>query len=164
VRHFDLIILGGGAGAFGAAIRANDLHAKAAMINQGLPLGGTCVNVGCVPSKTLLWAAEVLHVTKQHGVPGIDRSPSFRSFATSGPRPSPATRRLGLRSTRCARGSTFPSWSIEPAVKPGALETRSGVVGVLATTQTLASPRFAKLVDAHAAALVDSVLETHLLL
>jgi glutamate racemase len=45
----------------------------------------------------------------------------------------------------------MPIVAIEPAVKPAAARTRTGVVGVLATTQTLASPRFEKLVDAHAA-------------
>lgn len=69
---YDLIIIGGGAGAFGAAIRANELQAKTAMINAGLPLGGTCVNVGCVPSKTLLYAGEILHLAKSHGIPGIE--------------------------------------------------------------------------------------------
>jgi glutamate racemase len=46
---------------------------------------------------------------------------------------------------------TLPIVAIEPAVKPAAAHTRSGVVGVLATTQTLASERFTKLVNAHAA-------------
>jgi pyruvate/2-oxoglutarate dehydrogenase complex dihydrolipoamide dehydrogenase (E3) component len=39
MTKYDLIIIGGGAGAFGAAIRANELQAKTAMINSGLPLG-----------------------------------------------------------------------------------------------------------------------------
>lgn len=69
---FDLIIIGGGAGAFAAAIKANELGAKTLMVNQGLPLGGTCVNVGCVPSKTLLWVGEVMHQAKSHGIPGIN--------------------------------------------------------------------------------------------
>ena len=72
MTEYDLVIIGGGAGAFAAAIRANELHASTALINTGLPLGGTCVNVGCVPSKTLLWAGEVLHLAKHHGVSGID--------------------------------------------------------------------------------------------
>ncbi|MEK7510529.1 MAG: mercury(II) reductase [Patescibacteria group bacterium] len=72
MKQFDLIIIGGGAGAFAAAIRANELKAKTAMVNMGLPLGGTCVNVGCVPSKTLLWAGETLHHAKAHGIPGIE--------------------------------------------------------------------------------------------
>ncbi len=72
MANFDLIIIGGGAGAFAAAIRANELKAKTALVNTGLPLGGTCVNVGCVPSKTLLWAGEIMHVAKHHGTPGIE--------------------------------------------------------------------------------------------
>ncbi|MBI3089015.1 MAG: mercury(II) reductase [Candidatus Colwellbacteria bacterium] len=72
MKTFDLIVIGGGAGAFAAAIRANELKAKTALINTGIPLGGTCVNVGCVPSKTLLWAGEVLHQAKHHNIPGIE--------------------------------------------------------------------------------------------
>ena len=49
-----LAILGGGGAAFAAAAKANELGVKTALINKGLPLGGTCVNVGCVPSKFLL--------------------------------------------------------------------------------------------------------------
>jgi len=72
MENFDLIIIGGGAGAFAAAIKANELGAKTLMVNHSLPLGGTCVNVGCVPSKTLLWAGEVMHLAKNHHIPGID--------------------------------------------------------------------------------------------
>ncbi|MBI2798201.1 mercury(II) reductase [Candidatus Saccharibacteria bacterium] len=72
MKTFDLIIIGGGAGAFAAAIRANELKAKTALVNAGLPLGGTCVNVGCVPSKTLLYAGEILHHAKHHGVTGVE--------------------------------------------------------------------------------------------
>lgn len=69
---FDLIIIGGGAGAFASAIKANELGAKTLLVNKGLPLGGTCVNVGCMPSKTLLWAGEVMHQAKHHGIPGLE--------------------------------------------------------------------------------------------
>jgi len=72
MQHYDLVILGGGAAGFGAAIKANDLGARTALVNSGLPLGGTCVNVGCVPSKTLLWAAEVLHTARSHRIPGLE--------------------------------------------------------------------------------------------
>ncbi|MCH7802268.1 MAG: FAD-dependent oxidoreductase, partial [Chloroflexi bacterium] len=51
---YDLIVIGGGAAAFAAATKANDLGKTTLMINSGLPIGGTCVNVGCMPSKTLL--------------------------------------------------------------------------------------------------------------
>jgi len=72
MEKYDLIIIGGGAGAFASAIKANELGAKTLMVNSGLPLGGTCVNVGCVPSKTLLWAGEVMHLAKNHNIPGIE--------------------------------------------------------------------------------------------
>jgi mercuric reductase len=54
--RFDLVILGGGAAAFAAAIRADEEGFRPVLVNQGLPLGGTCVNVGCIPSKFLLEA------------------------------------------------------------------------------------------------------------
>lgn len=54
MSSYDLIIIGGGAAAFAAATKANDMGKKALMINAGLPIGGTCVNVGCMPSKHLL--------------------------------------------------------------------------------------------------------------
>ena len=53
---YDLVVLGGGAAAFAAAIRADELGFRSVMINSGLPMGGTCVNVGCIPSKFLLEA------------------------------------------------------------------------------------------------------------
>ena len=58
--RFDLAILGGGSAAFAAALRASDLGAKTLLVNEGT-IGGTCVNVGCVPSKTMIRAAENTH-------------------------------------------------------------------------------------------------------
>ncbi len=55
---YDLVVLGGGAAAFAAVAEANRQQKSTALINAGLPLGGTCVNVGCVPSKHLLAVAE----------------------------------------------------------------------------------------------------------
>jgi mercuric reductase len=52
-RTYDLAIVGSGGGAFAAAIRARDRGARVIMIERGT-IGGTCVNIGCVPSKTLL--------------------------------------------------------------------------------------------------------------
>ncbi|MDF1612684.1 mercury(II) reductase [Stygiobacter electus] len=60
--HYDLIIIGGGSASFAAAIKASELEKKVLMINDGLPIGGTCVNVGCVPSKTLIRTAEQYHI------------------------------------------------------------------------------------------------------
>ena len=59
-NKYELIIIGGGSMAFAAANRANMLKKKTLMINDDkiLPLGGTCVNVGCVPSKVMLHQGE----------------------------------------------------------------------------------------------------------
>jgi mercuric reductase len=56
----DLVVIGAGSAGFSAAIRASELGARVALIGAGT-IGGTCVNIGCVPSKTLIRAAEVLH-------------------------------------------------------------------------------------------------------
>jgi len=56
--QYDLVILGGGAAAFAAITEASRRDRSTAMVNTGLPIGGTCVNVGCVPSKHLLAVAE----------------------------------------------------------------------------------------------------------
>lgn len=56
-RDHDLIVLGSGSAAFAAAIRARDLGKSVLMVEQGTT-GGTCVNVGCIPSKTLLVDSE----------------------------------------------------------------------------------------------------------
>ncbi|MFQ5924470.1 MAG: FAD-dependent oxidoreductase, partial [Dehalococcoidia bacterium] len=54
MEKFNLIIIGGGGAGFAAATKASELGVKTALVNSGLPIGGTCVNVGCVPSKLLL--------------------------------------------------------------------------------------------------------------
>ncbi|WP_366145567.1 mercury(II) reductase [Phaeodactylibacter sp.] len=59
--QYDLIIIGGGSAAFSAAIKAENLGLTTLMVNGGLDFGGTCVNVGCVPSKNLIRAAETAY-------------------------------------------------------------------------------------------------------
>lgn len=75
--RFDLVILGGGSAGFAAAIKASGLGAKTAMV-ESRTLGGTCVNVGCVPSKNLLSAGELLYYALNHGFKGV--SLAQRSF------------------------------------------------------------------------------------
>ena len=67
---FDLVILGSGSAAFAAALKAADHGAKTAMIERST-LGGTCVNVGCVPSKNLLRAGELRYYDSRREFPGI---------------------------------------------------------------------------------------------
>lgn len=69
-EELDLLIIGAGSAGFAAAIRATELGASVAMVERGA-LGGTCVNVGCVPSKTLIRAAEVQHRAERHAFAGI---------------------------------------------------------------------------------------------
>ena len=57
---YDVTVLGAGSAGFSAAITAAEAGARVALIGNGT-IGGTCVNVGCVPSKTLIRAAEALH-------------------------------------------------------------------------------------------------------
>jgi mercuric reductase len=68
---YDLLIIGGGSAAFAAAIRARDQGARVAMVEHGT-IGGTCVNVGCVPSKALLRAGETFWQAGHHGFAGIE--------------------------------------------------------------------------------------------
>lgn len=56
---YDVVIIGGGPGGYNAAIRAGQLGLKAACVEKRVTLGGTCLNVGCMPSKALLHASEL---------------------------------------------------------------------------------------------------------
>jgi mercuric reductase len=79
-NRFDLVIVGGGSAAFAAAIRTSELGGKAVIINKGLPTGGTCVNVGCVPSKTLIRTAEMIHHANHPRFEGIKSSAVIMDF------------------------------------------------------------------------------------
>ncbi len=69
--EFDLIVIGGGSGGLAHAQRAADFGAKAAVIEYG-PLGGTCVNVGCVPKKVMWYTAQHAHMIGHAGAYGFD--------------------------------------------------------------------------------------------
>ncbi len=80
-NHFDLIIIGGGSAAFSAAIKAEELGLSTLMVNGGLPFGGTCVNVGCVPSKTLIRAAETVYHASHSNFTGVKPKGADIDFA-----------------------------------------------------------------------------------
>ncbi len=69
-KPYDLAIIGSGSAAFSAAIHAVTQGASVVLVEQGT-VGGTCVNVGCVPSKALLAAAEARHIADTQAFPGI---------------------------------------------------------------------------------------------
>ena len=62
-NNFDLIIIGGGPGGYVCAIRAAQLGLKTACVESRGTLGGTCLNVGCIPSKSLLNSSEPVSYT-----------------------------------------------------------------------------------------------------
>lgn len=79
--QFDLIIIGGGSAAFSAAIKANELGLTTLMVNAGLDFGGTCVNVGCLPSKTLIRAGETVYHASHSNFAGIKPKGADIDFA-----------------------------------------------------------------------------------
>ncbi|VAW76057.1 Mercuric ion reductase [hydrothermal vent metagenome] len=71
----QVAIIGTGSGAFAAAIKAAEEGAQVTLIEASEVIGGTCVNVGCVPSKIMIRGAHIAHLQAQHGIEGI---PSHR--------------------------------------------------------------------------------------
>ena len=69
--HAEVLVLGAGPGGYTAAFRAADLGRKVVMIDSRGPLGGVCLNVGCIPSKALLHAAKVIAETKEMSHAGL---------------------------------------------------------------------------------------------
>ena len=67
---FDLVVLGGGSGGYAAALRASQLGMTVGLIEKN-KVGGTCLHVGCIPTKALLHSAEVADVTRESAKYGI---------------------------------------------------------------------------------------------
>ena len=76
--NFDVIIIGAGPGGYVAAIRCAQLGLKTAVVEGRDTLGGTCLNVGCIPSKALLHASHCLH----------DAEVNFAKMGLVGPAPT----------------------------------------------------------------------------
>ncbi len=70
---FDLMVIGGGSAGFAAAIKGAELGFKVGLVEAG-EIGGTCVNIGCVPSKTLIRSVELSHQASQSRFNGISTS------------------------------------------------------------------------------------------
>ena len=79
----DLLVIGGGSGGFSAAITAADIGCNVVIAGQGT-IGGTCVNVGCVPSKTMIRAMEAVHHAKNaerfDGVTGTSEITNWKAL------------------------------------------------------------------------------------
>ncbi len=69
-QNFDVVILGAGSGGYAAALRASQLGLSVALVEKG-KVGGTCLHVGCIPTKALLHSAEVADVTRDSAKYGV---------------------------------------------------------------------------------------------
>ncbi len=78
--RFDLMVIGGGSAGFAAAIKGTELGFRVALVEAGT-IGGTCVNVGCVPSKTLIRAVEQYHLAGQSRFRGVHTLPGALNWA-----------------------------------------------------------------------------------
>ncbi len=68
---YDVVVIGSGPGGYSAAVRAGQYGLKTAMIERQPRLGGTCLLVGCIPTKALLHTADVWDYFKDPGAQGI---------------------------------------------------------------------------------------------
>src|ERR1700712_2653220 len=79
--QYDVVVIGSGPGGYVAAIRCAQLGLKTACIEKYPTFGGTCLNVGCIPSKALLDSTELFHLAghtfSAHGIGLKDLSPDI---------------------------------------------------------------------------------------
>ena len=68
MREFDVIVIGGGPAGYNSAEYAAH-HGQNVLLIEKKNLGGTCLNAGCIPTKTLLYAAKVYHYASGAGIP-----------------------------------------------------------------------------------------------
>lgn len=71
-KHYQFIVIGGGSAGYAAARTARESLERVAVVDGAAELGGLCILRGCMPSKTLLYAAEVLHLAQQGATFGLE--------------------------------------------------------------------------------------------
>jgi dihydrolipoamide dehydrogenase len=116
--NYDIAIIGAGPGGYVAAIRASQLGGKVVVIEKG-ELGGTCVNRGCISTKTLLASAQLLHSVKKAGEFGINSGEVSVDFSVIAKRKERIVRQLvsGI-------GQLFKSYGVEVIKGKGKLTER----------------------------------------
>ena len=75
-QEADLVVIGGGPGGYAAALRAAALGRRVTLVERQW-IGGTCLNVGCIPSKVLIHVADLAAEAKSAGDMGLDMSPKM---------------------------------------------------------------------------------------
>ncbi|GHB89954.1 dihydrolipoyl dehydrogenase family protein [Cerasicoccus arenae] len=70
--HYDYLVIGGGSGGYAAARTAREYSEHVAIVDGAATLGGLCILRGCMPSKTLIYSAEVLHLAQKAKLFGLD--------------------------------------------------------------------------------------------
>ena len=116
--NYDIAIIGAGPGGYVAAIRASQLGGKVVVIEKS-ELGGTCVNIGCIPTKTLLASARLLNSVKKGGEFGINSGEVSVDFSTISKRKERIVKQLvsGI-------GQLFKSYGVEVIKGKGRLTER----------------------------------------
>ncbi len=106
-QNFDLVVLGGGSGGYAAALRASQLGMTVGLIEKN-KVGGTCLHVGCIPTKALLHSAEVADVTRESAKYGVNSTFGGVDIAavTSYRQEVVASKFKGLQGLLKARGIT----------------------------------------------------------
>ena len=144
-QEFDVVVIGAGPGGYPAAIRASQLGLKTAIVEKRY-WGGVCLNVGCIPSKALLYNAELAHIiTKRARAFGIQGEPSM-DFGAAFKRSRQVSGRLVkgvqflMRKNRIERFDGWASFrdanTLEVALEDGATETLNFAHAVIATGAT----------------------------
>src|SRR4030095_13528432 len=99
MTSYDVVVIGAGAGGYGAAIRAAQLGLKTAVVERQPSLGGTCLNWGCIPTKALLEHAHALKIAQSAAEWGI-------SFGKGDLAPSIDLARIHVRKNKIVTGLT----------------------------------------------------------
>ena len=136
-QNFDLVVLGGGSGGYAAALRASQLGMSIGLIEKN-KVGGTCLHVGCIPTKALLHAAEVADVTRESAKYGINSTLNSIDIAvvTSYREEVVSSKYKGLQGLIKARGITVIAGDgrlVSPTTVQVGADTVTGKNVVLAT-------------------------------
>ena len=144
MKSYDLLVLGGGSAGFAAAIRSAEAGRRVAIIEAGT-MGGTCVNIGCVPSKTLIAAANTRHTARHPAFVGLNIGGTAVDWPTIVGQKTALVEEL-RQAKYVDVLAAYPS--IDWVVGPGEIRTTDPVT-VTVGSDTLVAPRLIVTTGAH---------------